>query len=148
MDYTSSITIEKTSGINLPFDILTPEMTTNSESTYESENTNKDLIDQIILRELKLSITSPQNQNFDFLNEITISIVADGLSELVIAEARDIPEDIGDDLELEVFDNNLKEYIAKESFQLKAETVTDKVISNDIVIEANSKFFVDADLLP
>jgi len=44
MDFTSSITVQQSSGLNLPFNLFTPDMTTNSTATFGTENTSKELI--------------------------------------------------------------------------------------------------------
>ena len=45
MEFGSSVKIPSSSGLNLPFDLFTPEITTNSESTFGIQNTQKELVD-------------------------------------------------------------------------------------------------------
>ena len=52
MEYSQRATIPSSAGIDLPFDVFTPEMETNSESTFEVNDTRKDLIEEIKLTEL------------------------------------------------------------------------------------------------
>lgn len=147
MDFTSSVTVPASSGINLPFNLFTPEVTTNSEATFGSNNTNKDLLEEVKLTQMTMTITSPNDQRFDFLNEIRIFIDADGLSEIEIAFKENIPETIGTELELDVNGNDIQEYLKKDKFKLRVETVTDEFISEDVQIEVYSKFRVDAQVL-
>lgn len=95
MEYNKSITISSTVNINIPFDIITPEIESNSESTFESNNTHKDLIEEIKLIELNLELTSPEENDFGFIKSLEIYITAEGLEETKIAWIEDIPEDIG-----------------------------------------------------
>lgn len=146
MEFNSSITVPASSGINLPFDLFTPEITTNSESTFGSNNTSADLIESIKLKAMNLDITAPGDRDFDFLNSIKIYIDADGLSEILIASLTDIPADV-DNIDLEINDNDLKDYLTQEKFKLRVETVTDEFLSNDVNIDVKSTYRVDASIL-
>ena len=44
MDFNQTVVIPSSTGISLPLDILTPALETNSESTFEINNTSKELI--------------------------------------------------------------------------------------------------------
>jgi hypothetical protein len=44
MEFNETTVIPSTIGINLPFNIFTPDIETNSESTFEVNDTRKDLI--------------------------------------------------------------------------------------------------------
>jgi hypothetical protein len=146
MDFTTSVTVPASSGITLPFDLFTPETTTNAETTFGNNDTNKELIQEIIMKQMTMDITAPGDRDFDFLKEIRIYINADGLSELEIASKTDIPADV-DMITLDVNSNDIKEYIKKDKFQLRVKTVTDEVLSNDVNIDVYTKFAVDAEVL-
>jgi hypothetical protein len=94
-----------------------------------------------------LTITSPSSQRFDFLKDITLYINADGLGETEIAFAKDVPDNIGTELELTVTGNNLRDYIVKDKFTIRVETVTDKTVNQEIKIDLGSKFHIIADVL-
>jgi len=146
IDYDTEVTIPSSAGINLPFDVLTPDTETNSESTFESNDTRKDLIEEIILTKLQLEITSPSDADFSFLESIEVFISAEGLDEIKIASKTDVPETVSV-LDLDVSDNDLKEFIKKDSYSLRLNTVTDEAISQDHQIDVKSTFFVDAKIL-
>src|SRR5690349_18087893 len=61
------IRIESTVPLGLPLDIITPEVTTNSQKEYENNNTRADLVKDVKLQELKLTITAPSSKTFSFL---------------------------------------------------------------------------------
>lgn len=145
--YTSKITIPANLGINLPVDLFTPEMETNSEAEFEVNDTRKDLIEEILLEECKMKITSPNGQTFGFLNSIHLYLNADGLDEILIAKLENIPENIGNEIVLDVEGKDFKDYIKKDNFTLKAKTITDKITNRDVDISINTKFFVDAKIL-
>lgn len=147
LDYTSSISVPASSGLNLPFDLFSPNVTTNAESTFGSNNTNKDLVSRVTLSSLVATITSPNDQRFDFVDDITLYISADGLGEVEIASVTDVPDNIGTTLEFTTTGNNLKDYIVKDKFKIRAEVTTDKNTTEDIDIELDSKFMVLADII-
>ena len=147
IDYDSSMTIPSSTGINLPIVLNTPEMETNSESEFESNNTHKDLIEDIRLRVLELSLISPDNEDFSFLESIKVYIVAEGLNELEIAFNEDVSVTAGKLLELQTIDVDIQDYIKRDKFSLKVQAVTDEVITTDYNIDIHSEFFVDAKIL-
>ncbi|WP_339726432.1 hypothetical protein [Maribacter stanieri] len=147
MEYSQRATIPSSTGINLPFDVFTPEMETNSESTFAVNDTRKDLIEEIKLTNLELVMISPEEADFSFLNSIEVYISADGLEEILIANLDEVPEDAGNVITLDTSDTDLKEYIKKDEFSLRLNTVTDELMSTDHELEVNSTFFVDAKIL-
>ena len=147
MAYTSQVTVSPTAGLNLPFNLFTPKMETNSEAEFAVNDTNKDLVEEIILKKLDLTVTAPSDQRLDFLESIAVYIEAEGLAEIKIAEATDIPENVGATFSLTPAENNLAEYIKKDAFQMRVNLVTDKTIDREVQINVDSEFFVDAKVL-
>ncbi len=147
MNYSDEITIPATLGIDLPIDIWTPDIPTNSSSTFESNNTHKDLIQQIILKKMILTITSPEESTWDFLKEIEIYISAEGLEKKKIAWMDEIPQTGLKSIDLTVSTEDLKEYIKKDEYKLETKTVTRQLVSHDTKVEIKSTFFVDAKIL-
>ncbi len=147
MDFTSNITIDPTFFIDIPIDIWTPDIPTNSETTFENNDTRTDLIEKIILTQMNLSITSPDTQSFDFLKTIEIYIDADGLEEKRIAWLLDIPQTGLKTINLDITEDDLKDYIKKDEYKLRTHTVTRQLISKSTDIEIKSSFFVDANIL-
>ena len=147
MEYTESVTIPSSAGIDLPFNVFTPDVQTNSESTFDVNDTRKDLIEEILLNQLDLTLSSPSNADFSFLKSIEIYLSADGLSEIKVAWKDDIPNNVGKYIELETSSKDLKEYIKKDEFKLRVNTVTDELLATDHEIDIHSVFFVDAKIL-
>lgn len=138
--------IPATAGVNFPFNILTPDVETNSESTFEVNDTRKDLIEEIILTTLDLTISSPSDADFSFLESISVYIKADGLDEMKIAWKETIPQ-TAKVLKLDLTGADLKEYIKSDKFTLRLNTKTDETINSDHHIEIHSIFYVDAKVL-
>lgn len=146
IDYNTEVVIESSSPLSSPFDVLSPEVKTNAESEFEANETTKDHVEHIELRDLELTIISPNNQNFDFLKSIELFINADGLSEQRIAYKNTVPEG-KDKLVLETVSTDLQAYIKSDSFTLRVESTTDESYSEDIHLNVYSNFFVDAKIV-
>ena len=146
MDFENEVEIPPTTGINLPIDLFTPDITTNSESTFESNNTAKNLIEEIKLSKLTLTLTSPQNADFSFLESVEVYIKADGLNEVKIAESTNVPQSASS-FDLEVTGVDVQEYIKKDEYDLRVKVVTDELISSTHKIRVNSVFRVNARIL-
>jgi hypothetical protein len=147
MEYNAEVVIPSSAGINLPFNLFTPDIESNSESTFAVNDTRKDLIEEIQLTSLGLTLASPPDRDFGFLKSIEIFVSADGHSEVMVAWKRDIPENTGQFLALETTGTDLKEYIKADEFKLRVNTITDEVIATNHEIDINSVFFVDAKIL-
>lgn len=147
MDFNESITIPSATGISLPINILTPNMETNSETTFEINNTRKDLIEAINLSALSISVSAPNNADFSFLESISVYINAIDIPEVEIAWENDVPETIGNTLVMNVSGTDLQEFIKKDEFSLRLRTTTDELLTSDYQIEVAASFFVDAEIL-
>jgi len=145
LEYNETVKIPATLGINLPIDILTPDIETNSESTFSINNTRKDLIEDVKLSELTLTLTSPSDGDFSFLESIQVLISADGLEEQQVAWLDEVPAE--KTIQLNMSNLNLQEYIKKDAFALRISATTDEAISEEQVIDVYSKFWVDAKIL-
>jgi hypothetical protein len=146
MEFNETTVIPSTIGINLPFNIFTPDIETNSESTFEVNDTLKDFIEEIILTTLDLTITSPSNADFSFLKSINVYISTEGLNEVKIAWKENVPSEVTL-LNLDVTGVDLKEYIKADKFSLRLNTETDELLASDHHIDVHSVFFVDAKIL-
>ena len=147
MNYDQTVVIPSSTGINLPFNIFSPDVQSNSETTFAINDTRKDLIEEINLTQLTLDLTSPSNGDFSFLKSIEIFITSSTLEEVKIAWKDNIDSNIGKSLELETTDSDLKEFIKGEEFTLRVRAITDEIITSDHQLDVHSEFFVDAKIL-
>lgn len=146
LNFSQEITIRASTLFNLPIDIPTPPIQSNSESTFKTQNTHEDLVEEIILKNLILNLVSPTDEDFSILKSIEIYINAEGLSESKIAWLDNIPKNVNS-LTLEVSKVDLKKYIFADSFVLSLKTVTNKANTRDYKIEVKSTFGVNAKIL-
>jgi hypothetical protein len=147
MEYEESIVIPSTIGLNLPFNLATPKIRTNSEDTFEINNTRKNLVEEVVLEQLTLKITDPADADFSFLRSIEIYLSAESQEEILVAWIYDIDNSIGNSITLETSVEDLAPYIVQDEFTLRFSTVTDKIPLTDHYIDISARFFVDARIL-
>jgi hypothetical protein len=147
IEYNETAVIESSIGINLPFNIYTPNITTNSASTFAINDTRKDLVEEVILTALDLTLTTPQDADFSFLKSIEVYLSAEDLPEILIAWNDAVPSNTGNYLELETAEADLQEYIKKDQFSLRLQTITGELLLSDHSIDIHAVFFVDAQIL-
>ena len=140
----TDISIPSQSGLNIPIILRSPEVKTTSEQTFKNNNTRADLVETAHLSELKLTITAPEKQNFNFLNEISLYIKDDEGNEELIASRKNIPEDGSQVLLLETTNTNLKPFVQKEAYSIRTEVKTDQIVNNQVDIKINMVFRVKA----
>ncbi len=146
--YTTSFTIPAAPLMGLLSDIYTPDITTNSEQTFSGNNTAANLVQEVTLESLKLTITSPQGKTFDFLKSAEVYIRADGLPEVKVASIDNINDaTVGNTLEMIPSGGNLKEYLKKDVIKLTIRSTTDKVLSQSVEVRIDAVFMVDAKIL-
>lgn len=143
LNYDVDFTIESGNILNLPFDVFTPEVTTNSEGEFEANDTRKDKVESIKLNFIDLEITAPQGETFSFLKHVYLYINADGLDEKRIAYKENIDNSTST-ISLDIEDVELADYIKKDSYSLRVESVTDEQLSQDVDVHADLQFQVKA----
>ncbi len=147
LDYTETFVIPSSTGTNLPLNFFSPDIETNSTTEFEVNDTRKDLIEEIKLTRLDLTLKNPSSGNFDFLKSAEIYIAADGLSEAKVAYIDNIPNNSAKSISLTTTNADLQQYIKKDKFELKLKVVTDQILTSDHEIETYSVFYVDAKIL-
>jgi hypothetical protein len=139
----SSFTIPATGPVNEPFDISSPDVTTNSSQTFANYGVDSNDIMNIYLTGLELVITSPEGQTFNFLRSVHVYISTNGSNETELAYLDSIPADV-DSITLIPTKMPLDRYINAPSYNLRTQAVIDQGLTRDVTIEADSKFRVTA----
>ena len=147
IDYEIEYTIPPVSIMNFPLSLNTPDIETENETTFENNNTNKNLIESIRLKSLTLNITDPENANFNFLEEIRIYIKTENVEETEIANLLNIENSNSRVLELKTLNKELKDYVKEDQFTLRVIAVADETTSEQISISIKNIFAVDAKIL-
>ncbi|ADR21439.1 hypothetical protein MATR_09320 [Marivirga tractuosa] len=143
----AEFTVPSASGINIPLDFPTPDINTSSEQSFENNNTSANLVENVNLTDLKLTITSPDGRTFSFLKSLEIYIHNNSEGSTLIAEIQDIPDNVGSVLDLQTTEANLDEYIKEDSYSLQFEAVTDETTNSETDISAEMIFEVKAKIL-
>ncbi|MDE0917606.1 MAG: hypothetical protein OSA04_04810 [Flavobacteriales bacterium] len=147
MTINSEWVFQSTLNLNLPIDLIVPDIETNSSSTFEGEGTVADLVEDIQLEGLTIQLTSPNSEDFSFLESLEVYIQTEGQIEQRIAFADVISDNVGNTLELDVESVNLTAYVASETFSLRFNSVIDEIVTQDMTIAIAATFMVDAKLL-
>lgn len=143
----SSMTISAGAATLLPFDVSTPPVNSVAEKEMTMNNSRIDMIESVMLEELKLVISSPSGRTFDFLKDIEIYISADGLPEKKVAFANAIADNVTNTIRLTTEKVELEQYIKKGTYNIRTRVTTDKILNEDINIDITSKYRIDAKIL-
>jgi hypothetical protein len=145
VDYSTTFSVPATSTLGLPIDLGGSDVTTNSEQTFNNNNTSGDHIKEIHLSSLKLTITTP-GQNFSFLKSATIYIQASGLPKVQVASI-DNNTSTSNVIDLSTTSADLKDYVIKPSFTISENVTTKSVTTDAIDIKADAQFLVQGKIL-
>jgi hypothetical protein len=129
-------------GALIPFTPIT--VTTNSEETFKNNKTRAELVKDVTLNRLTLTITDPAEENFDFLKKIAIYISSEDKDEVKIAYLDAVPAN-ATTLNLKSTNAELDEFIKGENYSIRTEAELAKPVSGDITIKADMRFKVTAD---
>lgn len=140
------LTIESASPLDLPFEIPTPDITTNSSQEFENNDTRTDLVKDIKLEEIVLTITNPSGKNFSFLKAIYVYVSTDETNEILLASLDNISASINT-IVLVPTAEKLDQYVKASSYKLSTSVVTRETLTQNIDVQVNLKFKVTAEAL-
>ncbi|MBW1656422.1 hypothetical protein [Flavobacterium quisquiliarum] len=140
----TSIKIQSTSPINLPSEIITPEVTTNSSAEFENNKTKASLVKDVKIRSLKLSISDPSDKTFTFLKSVHIFISTTNSDEIELAYQDNINVSTNS-IDLICTDKRLDQYIKADSYKIRTQVTLKETLTKDVTVKADMKFRVTAD---
>ena len=140
----TSIKIKSTSPINLPSEIITPEVTTNSSAEFENNKTKASMVKDVKIRSLKLSISDPSDKTFTFLKSVHLYISTTNSNEIELAYQDNIST-TANMIDLICTDKRLDEYIKADSYKIRAKVTLKETLTKDVTVKADMKFRVTAD---
>lgn len=147
ISYSYEYDLPESPGIDIPLDLYTPGLETDSEDVYELHDTRKDLVEEVYLKEVKLKITMPEDGKFDFLRTVKIYIRAMDTEETLIAWKEEISDGQGPVLYFNTTSKDLQKYLKKDQIVFRFNTLTDDPIEQDMKIQIHSIFHVNAKIL-
>jgi hypothetical protein len=121
---------------DVPVEVPTPDVTTNSNQEFENNDTRTALVKDIKLQELNLTITDPPGKTFSFLKSITLFISTDGSDEIELAHQNDIPASAVS-VALIPTKAKLDHYIKGPSYKLRTSIVTRESLTETIEVRAD-----------
>lgn len=120
---------------------------TNSSESFENNNTRAELVKDVSLSKLVLTIQDPDNEDFGFLKDVEIYIDAEEADEVKLAYLNNIPANAGKTLELTATGAKLDKYLKAPSYTIRTRAVVDETISQDVTIKTDMTFKVTANPL-
>lgn len=141
---TSEITVPDTAALNVLLTYYSPDIKTSSAHAFESNNTKTQLVKDIRLSNVELTIPNPAGMTFGFLKSVKIYISGNGLPELLLASKETIAEEPGKTISLDLTDEKMDSYIKMSSYSLRYEVVTDETFQEDITMKAAMIYTVTA----
>ncbi|RTY85488.1 hypothetical protein [Flavobacterium sp. RSP15] len=144
IDNQTTVTIPSGFPVNTALELVTPDVPSNSSTAFENNNTNAELVKDVKLKEMKLTVTNPANKSFSFLKSIHIYISTNDSDEIELAFLDDINA-TSNTLSLTCTTEKLDKYVKASSFKLRTKAITKEAITQDISIKADMKFQVTAD---
>jgi hypothetical protein len=144
IDNQTTFKIESGFPLGTAFNVVTPDVTTNSSSTFENNNTKAELVKDVKLNELKLTITDPSNKSFSFLKSIHLYISTDANDEIELAYLDEI-NSTSNTINLTCTSQKLDKYIKASSYKIRTKAVIKESLTQDISVKSDMKFRVTAD---
>lgn len=141
---TASIQIKSNLPINLPSEIVTPDVTTNSSAEFKNNNTKASLVKDVKLKSLKLTITDPDGKTFTFLKSIHLYISTTDSDEIELAYQDNI-NSTANTIDLISTDARLDQYIKADKYKIRTEVTLKETLTKDVTVKADMKFRVTAD---
>jgi hypothetical protein len=132
---------------SIPVSIITPDIKTSSDVAFSANKTRADLVERINLKELTLTVKTPEGGTLSFLKSVDIYATAEGLEEVRVAYKDQVPDNVGNTLSLDVTGVELKEYFKKNKYSLRITVTSDEAVTQDYGVNAHGVFFVDAEVL-
>jgi hypothetical protein len=147
MPFTQSITVPAMpEASETPLPLVVSGIKTNIDSTLKSLKLSADLIQKVKLKEMKFTLTSPEDGDLSFIKSVEIYITANDLDDVKIASTSDVTDDTKI-LVMTLADVDLKDFIMKDEFGLKVLIATDEETTVEQKIDISFKFLVDLKIL-
>lgn len=148
VDYNYTFVLPSYGGINLDnIDITSNDIENSTESTFENNDTRRDLVEEAKLKKFEVTILEPTNEDFSFLNKVEVYVSTEKLDEKLIAWKENIAENVGNHLELETTSSNLRKYLISDEIRVRLKTTSSKPLTQDLLLDLQSTVEVDAKIL-
>jgi hypothetical protein len=144
INYTTLQTIPASSvSVSGPADFTTPNIPTQSASTFKSYNTSAEMIEEIKMT--KFAITN-QSGNLDFLKSISVYVRATGLNNVLVATKSEIPHG-ATSVSCDMSGANIRQHIFKDSISFKISVTVNNIPSSSQVLKLDQTVHVKGKIL-
>ena len=151
-----SFTVSDSSSVTIPASgpvagavLSLPSMSVNStsQSTYQSNNTSAQYVQDVTLDKLTMTTTNPSTQTFDFLKSISIYIATDatGSDKVLLASLNPVPTG-QTSITLNPAGNTLDKYLKSSSYTLITQAEIAKGLTQSTDVRVDSRFNVHANV--
>lgn len=149
IDYHYTFTLPAIGGaVNLDnLNIASPDLENSTESTFENNDTRKDLVEEAILKKFSVTILEPIDADYSFLNKVEIFLSTATLDEKLIAWKDNISENDGNKLDLETTSSNLRKYLISDEIRVRLKTTSSEPLTEDLLLDLKAVVDVDAKIL-
>jgi hypothetical protein len=145
--YDVDLVIPANSIVDIPISVISPDMNTNIQETLSANDSRVDKLESVKIKSIILQVTSPSGKTFSFLKNAEIYLGAESLPEVLIAVKQNIPNSVGSELQLDITDTELLNYIKKDKITFRANVTTDEVLPQNVSVKAKTVFTLDAKIL-
>lgn len=141
----NNFTVPASGPLNIPIDILTPQVTTNSSQQFENNNTDVNRVKDIKLKKVDLQIINPAGKTFSFLESVHIYISTNANDEIELAYLDNVSSTTNS-ISLITTSASLDTYVKAPSYRLRTKVVTKQALTQDVEIKNMCQFQVTANL--
>jgi len=141
----NNFTVGASGPISIPFDILTPQVTTNSTQQFQNNNSDANKVKDIKLKKVDLQITSPAGKTFSFLESVHIYVSTNANDEIELAYLDNIST-TATTISLIPTTASLDKYVKASSYSLRTKIVTKQALTQNVEVKNLCQFQVTANL--
>jgi hypothetical protein len=141
----NNFTVGASGPINLPIEILTPQVTTNSTQQFQNNNSDVNRVKDIKLKKADLQIVSPAGKTFAFLESVHIYVSTNANDEIELAYLDNVST-TATAISLIPTSASLDKYVKAPSYNLRTKIVTKQALTQNVDIKNLCQFQVTANL--
>ena len=146
INYTETYTLGAFLDADSNFELNAYTIGNDLNELYKTNNTNQGSIKKITLDSFAIIIKSPDTTTFDFAQSVNIYITSKGLDKKKIAWTDGILKNGLQEIELQVSDDDIQNYINSYDYVLINQLIIDSKINYKLVVDIDYTYLVTANL--
>ncbi|HSI91734.1 MAG TPA: hypothetical protein VK927_11495 [Adhaeribacter sp.] len=121
---------------------------TNSDKEFQENNTLASLVKDIRLSEASFELPDNSTEDFGFLEDMEVYIaMPDGSDRVLLAEAHNIPANVGKRLVLTPSGNKMDKYVKSDEYAISMQGKMRRPVNDDLTVTSKIVFKVTAAVL-